>query len=458
MGTPVLIDLGLLGSVSEPVPAPPPLRERWRRYRVPRPLVAAGLVLAMLAGGAAPPSGAGLTRLLKLTSDVNSGFVLDAGFLVVTGLDQIQVYQAATGRLRWQTRITPQPDTVPGDTGPGIAVDYNGPGVGCDIMASVRVLRCTSFRAFQLPTVGSTVAYDLDTGAPLWRRGENWYLSVPDADLLVGVAMTEAGDLTELTSIDPRTGATRWRVTESAADHVQLQLSGEEDLTRLPLTTAGGQVTVLDLTSGAPISSGHLDLLDDSAGDAHGPTVSLIGGQLLVLGGTFTSGYTLAGYDPDTLAPRWHQPLVNPDGYIFGCGPVLCWAGNGAFVALDPATGRKLWQRPGVYGQALRADRLLVFDNANVPAIVDPGTGRTLRGPDRWQLVDHGIDPATGLLLRGELHPSGTWVGRLDLTSLTVTPLAWLPGTYAQQCMLAGEVLACQSGVHELGLWRLGRR
>ncbi|MFB4313010.1 PQQ-binding-like beta-propeller repeat protein [Actinomadura sp. 21ATH] len=119
---------------------------------------------------------------------------------------------------------------------------------------------------------------------------------------------------------------------------------------------------------------------------------------------------TLVARDARTGAEKWKRPVHSTFGPA-ACGGNVCLSEFTAtkkarFVALDPATGRALWQTPGI-AEVEHADpsRIVLFRMSGRPALEarEPRTGRTL-----WTFP---VERAVG---RG-VNLSGGWAyGALD--------------------------------------------
>ncbi|WP_308286892.1 outer membrane protein assembly factor BamB family protein [Actinomadura parmotrematis] len=126
---------------------------------------------------------------------------------------------------------------------------------------------------------------------------------------------------------------------------------------------------------------------------------------------------TLVARDARSGAQRWTRPVDTTFGPV-RCGDLLCLSEDTArksarFVALDPATGRRLWTMPGIAEvESADASRAVVFRLARHPTLEARAlrTGRTLWTVPVEKVVGKGVNLSGGWTFGAS---GGTLVGYL---------------------------------------------
>lgn len=297
-----------------------------------------------------------------------------------------------------------------------------------------------------------TIALDRATGGRRWQQ-QGSALPLPDGSLLLETGDDERGRL--LRVVDACCGTVRWQLDlpPGQLDYRPDEASGAD---RFVYSRPDGRVEVRDLATGAVRASADLW----GPADAGQIIAQVIGDLVLTVDRTTA---TVTAYDLDGFGRRW-QIRVDELLYVSNCGPVLCLQGRGAgVVAVDPASGRRLWADTRWGGVWPSGDRLVasVVDSHGAGsdteqiAVLDPRTGRVLGWWGRWQLALPGTlgdgfvgvrpYPGGGLLV-AELHDTDGTVRRLDVLR-----------DAAGECQLGGALLICRRMDGTYGLWPLRR-
>jgi outer membrane protein assembly factor BamB len=434
VGGPVIIDLGL--DRGEPDSDASPTRSTQSRWFAP--LLIGLLVLVFSTGSTAPPPPA-LSPLLNLPfGPADSYAVTDAGQLLTQNSGTLSSYDLTTGRLRWQAEsLTP---TYRLRTGSGVVLLRpwaTGPGQP------------------------STTAISETTGAVRWQR-EASVVPVPGSSALLAVSAVRsivgAGRRVEgpVESVDPRTGATRWRV-EVPVTAVLMSVPGPAgQAPRMLLVHDNRTMALHDLATGRLLTTAPLPAAD------YGPGNPAVAGGRIVLQYATGGRFLVSAYDPVTLRPVWVQQA----GYVAEadtCGVLICLAGSSSGIeAVDPATGGQRWYQPRWRSVEQRGSLLVAYGIpvgvSDLIGIVDPATGRVLVDLRGWR-------PLTGMAGPDQLLVSRTVeeTGRILLAVVgprdrQPRPLADLPAGTGD-CQAAPGRLICRSTAGELTVWeyRLSR-
>jgi hypothetical protein len=292
-----------------------------------------------------PPSGgdSGPARpgAVRWRGEIGLDVTVGAGYVVakqrVGDGYQVNVLDAATGRLRWFYR-----DDAAAD-------------VWMDGVASVLLLRVFRNGAVWLR------AFDLPSGHPLWSRRDPG-LPLADASEVVSARRPLPAGVLVLTGaaglrgVDPRTGVQRWRREGDSRCPNLVTATRAMDLLLLRDRCAGGAVVALRAGTG--------EVAWRLPGDPEPepvppwPQVRVVDGVAGMVFSDRDAIVVLTGVDVATGRVLWRRPL-GPE-----LGPVMVLAGRFAVLAADI--------RPGAPRDPRRPDLL----------IVDPRSGRTVRdGP-----------------------------------------------------------------------------
>ncbi|MCM4081643.1 outer membrane protein assembly factor BamB family protein [Paractinoplanes hotanensis] len=308
---------------------------------------------------------------------------------------------------------------------------------------------------YTVRTDGHVEALPLCTGCPRWssRTKPGQRLTVAGEDTLI----VDVNETAQVTFLDARTGALRWRLDDTlavdviggrvAAWDVEKHILQMRDLPTgrvlwsrpafnysadeayaVILDEAGG-ATVVDAANGAELTP-RRDL------GLPNPAARLVGDRLIVFGGSY-----LAAFSRDGLSREWITATNSPYG-VTPCGPgLLCAFGSAGLTVIDPADGSVRWTSPTWHGMG---ESGVLFEESGRSAVVDLATGRVERELGR-------SGPVGGLLLVTE--PGRTSViGLADGRVRGVLPLV-LPSA----CVAAGPYLGCEKSDVTFTVWRLGR-
>ncbi len=368
------IELGV-PEVEEPDAEALPVREAWRRR--PRWLVPVLVVLATLltCAAAVRPADPAVREVLtgvRLWSPDRSALVVgDAVYVVRPGpngvwLDRYDILRG--GRPVWQRRAADVGAHVELDAVPGLVLATEViPGQGDIATALVH-----------------TTALDPATGAARWRHAGH-PLPARTAAELVFADSAGYGDDATFAAVDGRTGRELWRwglhgrvATAVAAD---------------PAGYPTHPVRIATLAR-----PGILEMVDPAAGRVMGrhPVPMDPGADPMAQSLSFTDrvfldidGLDLA-FDGRTFAPLWsvRNATVQPPGagrhWLVPCGGAVCSAGDDGLVAVDPATGARLWET-GAFGVGMLGRWVALNAGADDLTLVESRTGRPVGSLREWQ-------------------------------------------------------------------------
>ncbi|MEV6799194.1 hypothetical protein AB0M91_12735 [Micromonospora rifamycinica] len=292
-----------------------------------------------------------------------------------------------------------------------------------------------------------TFAYDRGTGRLRWQRAGAGETAG------AGLLFTEYGPEGPLTvhSADPATGRDRWSVSMPSA--AMLYRSAADGVDRIVTVRPPDAVEVWDARRGVRLHGAQLN---------HGGTPSDTGfdvvGDLLLT--VQRSSGRLTAYGLDGLDRRWQVPLTAPLSFT-PCGPLICASGQaGGVRALDPATGRTVWQDARwEFASDQRGGRAVVSSLGrggwHPLVVLDVASGRQVADLGVWQLVA----PTTpdGRMLGWRPAGAGRMtVAEVDVAAATVRVLDVLP-TVSGDCRTDAGLLLCRLVDGTFGVWRLPR-
>jgi hypothetical protein len=228
---------------------------------------------------------------------------------------------------------------------------------------------------------------------------------------------------------------------------------------RLVTLDRDGQLASYDVVSGDPVAA---TFGATGSGTAY---LSVTGDLVLVHSSVDGS---VAAYDVETLALRWHIDMAFDSVDIASCGPVLCRnPGNTVPRAIDPATGEPVWSasvdwfsggsfayQPGPPWPA----GFLLMDSW----VVDARTGEPVIDLGEWIPAHSGRGPLSGVgstdvfLVRYELGsgPANglTWFARLHFDPPHIEVLGSVPSD-SSGCLTDARLVVCPDR-GELHIWR----
>ena len=432
MGGPVIIDLGLDRGEPETYASP-------TRSTVPNwfgPLMVALLVLISSAASAAPPPPP-LSQLLSLrVGPADSYAVTERGQLLAQTLGKLSSYDLATGRLRWQA------GTV-------------SPTYRLRTTSGVVLLRPWAVG----PDEPSTTAISETDGVARWRHagsvvtitGSPALLAVSGVRSVSGTGRRVQGPVE---SIDPWTGATKWRV-DVPSTAVLMGVPGPAgQRPRMLLVHDNRTLALHDLATGQLLATAPLPPAD------YGPGNPSVSGGLIVLRHPGEWGPQVSAYDPVTLQRRWVRPAGGA-AEAQPCGWLICLAGPYGVRAVDPANGKQRWYRAGWRSVEQRGNLLLAYASptgvSDPVGLVDAATGRVLVNLRGWRpLIGQGGGDHV-LVSRVVDAGARTMVAVADPGDAQPRPLADLPpGT--GECQAVPDRLICRSTAGELNVWAYRQR
>ncbi|MEV1330553.1 PQQ-binding-like beta-propeller repeat protein [Micromonospora costi] len=422
-----VIDLGELRHEPEPEELPRPPRAVGRPLRCALALVVA---LATLAAGAPVPR----RDMVVVPAVVGTEALLADDLFVVIDPSgprgpqrRLEAYRLPGGELAWEAPLPVQ-----------------GRYWGMSLLGDI--LLVTGFQ--QDGQTNVTVALDRATGAYRWQQPATAVESAGGA-LLLDAGDDERGRT--LRSVDPCCGSVRWEA-DFPPGQLAYRLTGSA-VDRLVHSTADGRVEVRDAATGAVLNRGDLW----GPADERMVNVQVVDGLLLTVGGTPA---TVAAYDVDRLRPLWRTQVADAL-YASECGPVICLQGrSGGLLAVDPASGRRLWADDrwaavwSIQGRLVASAVRSAGPGAEQFALLDATTGTVLGELGRWELSrPSGLD---GPLIGTRRHRGGLLVAELDVVTGTVRPLDVLRGG-AGECQNSADRLVCRRVNGDYGLWPLRR-
>ncbi|MEU4428448.1 PQQ-binding-like beta-propeller repeat protein [Actinoplanes sp. NPDC024001] len=425
-----------LGDVSSDGPAPPDHRAgsgfspgTWRR----RAAGGVALLCALLLGASARPGTPMVHDVweTRLAADYALTMRQDGLYVHQRHRDrgELVAYETATGRVRW---------TRPFDGTP----TYMGEGEEAGILLVPGNEKMTEIvledgnPGLQLYG-GSTTAIDSATGDRLWGlSGE--VLDVRRDAVLLG-DRTSGGDLSAIRLVRARTGTTVWQ--RAVAGTHQVVVHGDV----IVIADADGDTTVLRHATGAVRDRHRLAWTPTRPSDGVETYLSKVNGLLLV-NRNDPARAEIAAYRFDTLEQLWRTER-SPYAYAQDCGLALCIAESAGVSAVEPLSGRQLWQiRDHSSVAAVTENRVLVSiegPDQEQHLLVEPTTGRRIgAGGAGWTMSTADSDEGL-LLIRRVGEGTLSSVSHLDLESGRLVRIGAIDGADAPQCYSAGRYLAC---------------
>jgi outer membrane protein assembly factor BamB len=426
-GRTIIIDLGLDRGEPETYASP-------TRSTVPdwfRPLLVAVLVLVALTASAAPPPPA-LTSLLSLRVGPGDSYLItDSGQLLAQSAGTLTAYDLADGAERW-------------------AAATSAPTYRIRTASGVALLRPWAIG----PGQPRTTAVDLATGEARWSYSGS-VMTVAGSTVLLAVqgvrTISTGGRRIEgaVESVDPATGAVRWRVTVPSTAVLMGVPGPAGQPPRMLLVHDNRTMAVHDLGTGRLLASAPLPPAD------YGPENPSVSGGLIVLWHPTGWGAEISAYDPVTLALKWRRPAggtYDPTA----CGPLTCLVGPDGVQGLDPANGAIRWYQPSWRGLELRGDRLLAYASpggiSDPIGFVDPGTGRVLVDLRGWRPLGSPADTGDVLVTRVVEAGAHTIVAVAHPGDAHPRLLTDLPAGTGD-CQAVPDRLICRSASGELNVW-----
>ncbi|MFC7527685.1 hypothetical protein [Actinoplanes sp. GCM10030250] len=405
-----MIELGDVTRDRPPRAAEDRIRPRLDRFRLRQIALALAAIGVLACGAAAPADEPGVRRLWSGDYGPESMFAVAGTTLYVLNTGELTAYDLAGGSVRWTWRTA---ENLMGfrptqDGGPVlVAVGSSDPGE-------------------EPEPYRTTVALRPDTGAEIWQRPGVVRLDTAESVLLVGHSTDGTDRLTRVRLTD---GEPIWTHPAPGLQEVAFDRDAGP-VGRLAFSTSSGDVTVLRYSDAAQVASRRFEgIAPDEAGIVY-VSLSVDGGRLLLFHNEIALAYTTV-HDMATLREVFRSAA--DDNPVSGCQAVLCRFTGDVFTAVDPATGRDLWQESPVIGLSMVSDDRLLLDlgDSRERVLVDSRTGRELASRLSGIAVFDPVRQGSVLLLRPSISPLGrTTVARVNLTTgaqnvlgaLTVVP------------------------------------
>jgi len=299
-----------------------------------------------------------------------------------------------------------------------------------------------------------TVAVTEGTGTVLWRRPAG-VVAVSAAAGVALVTVEYGGGPPDggWSVVDVQTGEPRWSLRQPlngyAADFGYVNGCPRYFV----IATSDGHVETRDALTGAVTSAGAIPPLGPNG---HVSTVAWSVDDLLLVvdGRAGVTAYTLPG-----LTRRWHSDVDLSQSWTqAGCGVVICaYRPQRGVTALDPATGRQLWDSDR-WSYAEPTGRYLAATTEAVDqpslTLLDPLTGQVHGDLGAWQGL--GVDGETTLTyaMYQVLGQDTRWYGVLDPDRLRVHILG-SADRVSGDCHISTGALICRLVDASVGVWQL---
>lgn len=314
----------------------------------------------------------------------------------------------------------------------------------------VLLARSTLLVGYQMNSsgTGGVTATSAADGRRLWQRTAR-LVAASAAD---GIALL-SDDHGEF-AVDLATGALRWSVPRPADGYITEAGPDGTYVRWLVLVTDSGRLETRDARTGRLLARRTLSAQTGRANGLIWPTGDLI---LVDTGGAGFDGYRLPALDrvwrtTVDLSQSWMQA---------DCGVAICtYRQQRGMTALDPATGRELWDSDRWAYAEPAGKYLLATANdgeADVPQVwvLDPASGRVLGNFGNWQ----GIGGTSGDgVVYGKLDIRGSyqmWYGVLDPATRRVRILG-SADRVSGGCETGAKALICRLVDASVAVWRLG--
>ncbi|GAA4592481.1 outer membrane protein assembly factor BamB [Actinoplanes octamycinicus] len=397
--------------LGEPEPEPP-VREEWR----PRPLLCAVLALLTLfavTGSARPRPPAGGDLLWSAPSGLDD----------LVSLDGDTVYQQRTGE---------QSDLVLYDLATGARRWSTSDAVFDRFLAAGPVLLLIAERQAGRSD-GVVTARGTADGRTLWQRPGTALAQDRGVALLAGYDAD--GRAVRLSQVRLTDGVPVWSRAVAPADDVQVEYRTDGTPGRI-VAAVDGRIDLYRWADGTLDSSGRLPIraLD---------IVFAYDGRLQTSSGAEFRFFDLGDFRD--LGDFGGATVAQ----VVPCATLICRIGAGGAVAIDPATGREVWQHPEANGIDLATTgRVLLTDPDGLTrTLADATTGRVLASRVPGTIARAYLaEPGSVLLLHATRSPDRrTAAIRLDLATGAWRLLGLLPPIAdPHSCTTAGSVLLCQ--------------
>ncbi|GAA4592488.1 hypothetical protein BJY16_000646 [Actinoplanes octamycinicus] len=352
------IDLGDVSEPALPEPADAARPAQLRRRDLSR---AAAAVLAVLCAigltGSARP-GPPLVHELWSMPVPEGGypeFADGQAVLFRTGPDgaALSAYDLADGRVRWTTRIGPEPTWM----------ITREPAHRLYVTEHMRVVEENNAAA-QYAT--DTVVLDSRTGAVQWRHAGQ--MMAGDATTALFADWDDRARITGLHLVRAVDGAPVWdRVIDPAVTVVAPDQPATPE--QVVTVTAAGLLTSYRYADGRPLAS------RQAAPVTGEPWLPMIAdGRFADI--RYGAESTVTMYRTDTLTELWHRSGLGPDVNALFCGPVLCLGDRETLHAVDVRSGADLWTARQTGALPIGAGRLLINSGgADSSRVVDATAG-----------------------------------------------------------------------------------
>jgi outer membrane protein assembly factor BamB len=436
-----VIELGDVTSGSErPQPADVPRGYDRRLVRRAGAALVAGACLITLAASNPPEPSRALQTLWTIPFGSADRFAATPdGVYAARAPGELEARDVATGATRWTFEM-PDPTAWPTFV----------PAAGVLLVPYRRIakeVKAPYGGTYFDESYRNTIALDARTGAELWRRPGEIYLTTADSVLLADRDV-DANEIRSLRLVRITDGGTVW---ERPGMHAERTTTGGADPVRpdlLAVVAPGGAVEILRLGDGSRVSAGRVAWDPGSPAEGTYTDVFLDGARLYVrVAGQNSS--ELTAYALDTFRRIWR--IDGTDAVAaYPCGVLVCGIDQSGFTAYDPATGAVRWRSrdirnawPASSGQLVADSGRLVADSVDHWILIDEATGRLVTDLGGGTPVAD-LDGRVAYLVRPTISPRGrTVVSRIDAGTGTIGVRGAIDWVNDGACQATGNYLVC---------------
>ncbi|MBM2617798.1 PQQ-binding-like beta-propeller repeat protein [Actinoplanes sp. LDG1-06] len=302
--------------------------------------------------------------------------------------------------------------------------------------------------SYQVDASGTwaTVAVEEGTDRTRWRSTSR-LIAVSEADGLVLL-----GTDTAVTGIDLSSGKARWRLVRPTDGYIA-ETGWDADYPRwLVLLTDSGRLESHDPHTGALLAARTLPPRPGRANGLIWPVDDL------VMADDGAPGF--AAYQLPGLTPLWHTDADLSGSWMqAACGQLICtFRQQRGLTAIDPDTGRELWENPDwAYAEPVGGRLLATRAERGVDDpglwVIDPATGQALGNFGGWEF----LAPAANGSFYAKLDVRGEYLvhyGLLDPDTLSVRVLGTVDDV-SNSCQTTAGLLICRLIDASVAMWPL---